>query len=251
MLALAKRVPLSRLALAVPAELPDAECLVRYQALLLGTAGLLPSPPGQCRESYICEAWLDRLESAWATLGETAAMSAGDWHSFKVRPGNSPRRRLAAMSYLLCRFREEGLLAVMVRQVERAAADGDYRGLKEWLLVNADGFWAENMDFGLPSRGVVPALLGESRAGVIVVNVLLPFAVAWGQVASHAGLEEKAMSIYHRYPPLAVNTLERHMRRQLGISRVLVNSARRQQGLIYIYKTFCSQGKCPECPIVT
>ncbi len=252
MLTLAHRVPLSRLAVAVPAEISDDECLARYQALLLGTAGLLPSPtPGQCRESYIYEAWLDRLESAWAALGETAAMSAGDWHSFKVRPGNSPRRRLAAMSYLLRRFRKEGLLAVMVREVERAAADGDCRGLKEWLLVRADGFWAENLDFGWPAHGVAPALLGENRAGVIVVNVLLPFAVAWGQVVSHAGLEEKALGIYHRYPVLAVNTLERHMRRQLGISRVLVNSARRQQGLIYIYKTFCSQGKCPECPIVT
>jgi hypothetical protein len=250
MLALARRLPLSRLSAAVPAEISDDECLVRYQALLLGTAGLLPSAKaGRCRESYIHEAWGDRLENAWAALGGTATMSAGDWHSFKVRPGNSPRRRLAAMSYLLCRFREEGLLPVLVREIERAAADVDCRGLKEWLLVSAYGFWSENLDFGLPSHGVAPALLGENRAGVIVVNVLLPFAVAQGQAGSRPELEEKALGIYHRHPALAVNTLERHMRRQLGISRVLVNSARRQQGLIHIYKTLCSQGKCGDCPL--
>lgn len=252
MLALAHRVPLSRLTAAVPAEIPDDERLARYQALLLGTAGLLPSQiGGWCRESYIHEAWCDRLESAWTALGDTATMSAGDWHSFKVRPGNSPRRRLAAMSYLLQRFREEGLLSVLVHEIESAAADADCRGLKEWLLVSADGFWSENLDFGLPAHGVAPALLGENRAGVIVVNVLLPFAVAWGQTASRPGLLEKTLGIYHRHPALAENTLERHMRRQLGISRVLVNSARRQQGLIHIYKTICSRGKCPECPVVT
>jgi hypothetical protein len=252
MLALAHRVPLSRLAAAVPAELPDDACLARYQALLLGTAGLLPSSTaGQCREGYIYEAWVDRLERAWAALRETATMSAGDWHSFKVRPGNYPRRRLAAMSYLLCRFRAEGLLPALVREVESAVADVNCRGIKEWLLVSADGFWSVNLDFGLPSHGVAPALLGENRAGVIVVNVLLSFAVAWGQAASRPGLKEKALGIYHRHPVLAENTLERHMRRQLGISRVLVNSARRQQGLIHIYKTLCSQGKCPQCPIIT
>jgi hypothetical protein len=176
-------------------------------------------------------------------------MSAGDWRSFKVRPGNSPRRRLAAMSYLLCRFRERGPLPLLVREIESAAADGDYCDLKEFLLVGADGFWAENLDFGLPCHGVAPALLGESRAGVIVVNVMLPFAVAWGKSAARVGLAEKALDIYRRYPALAENTLERHMRRQLGISRVLANSARRQQGLLYIYKTFCAQGKCGECPL--
>jgi hypothetical protein len=59
----------------------------------------------------------------------------------------------------------------------------------------------------------------------------------------------KAFDLYRHYPKLAVNTIERHMRNQLGISRYLVNSAQRQQGLIHIYKTLCSQGECHLCPI--
>jgi hypothetical protein len=250
MLELAQRLPLSRLMTAAPTEISDDECLVRYQALLLGMAGLLPSPPtGRCETIGDRGIWLRRLGQVWESLAETNTMSPADWHTFKVRPVNSPRRRLAAMGYLLCRFRAGGLLPFLLRKVENAATDGDYRGLSEWLLVGADGFWAENLDFGSPSCGVAPALLGESRAGVIVVNVLLPFAVAWGQAASRPDLVEKALDIYHHYPALAKNTLEKHMSRQLGINRVLVNSARRQQGLLYLYKTFCSQGKCRECPL--
>jgi hypothetical protein len=250
MLELAHRVPLSRLMAVIPAVILDEECLARYQALLLGVAGLLPSPQaGWCETVGDSGIWLRRLAQVWESLAGKTSMSPSDWHSFKVRPVNSPRRRLAAISYLLCRFRAGGLLPVLLRKVESTAVNGDYHGLNEWLLVDADGFWAENLDFGTPSRGVAPALLGESRAGVIIVNVLLPFAVAWGQAASRPGLAEKALDIYHHYPALAVNTLEKHMNRQLGINRVLVNSARWQQGLIHIYKTFCSQGKCRECPL--
>jgi hypothetical protein len=246
MMELARRLPVSRLTAAVTAFTPLQECLARYQALLLGTAGLLPSPPERSETS---SSWLDRLENAWVSLGQTATMSAADWHSFKVRPGSFPRRRLAAMSYLLCRVRRAGLLPELVRELESSLPEKRFGNLKDVLLVGAEGFWAENLDFGLPARRVAPALLGTDRADIIVVNVLLPFIFAWAGDSSRSGLAVKAADIYRGYPALGENTLERHMRCQLGISRCTVNSARRQQGLLYIYKTYCSQGKCRECPL--
>ena len=83
----------------------------------------------------------------------------------------------------------------------------------------------------------------------IIVNVLLPFAAAWGRLTSRTGLAVKALDLYRRYPRLCENTVERHMVNQLKISRYLVNSAQRQQGLIHIYKTLCAQGRCCDCPI--
>jgi hypothetical protein len=153
------------------------------------------------------------------------------------------------MSYLLSRYRRGGLLAGLVREFEETPLDGGRSGLEEALLVAAEGYWGRHLDFGVPRSRAVPALLGVNRAGVIVVNVLLPFAVAFGETGADPGLVEKAMEMYHRHPVLPVNTLERHMSRQLGIGRYMVNTARRQQGLIYIFKTYCSQGRCGECPI--
>jgi hypothetical protein len=249
MIELARRIPLSRLAAATPEDMPDDECLARYQALLLGTAGMLPSQDGRYGEESLPNEWVDRLESAWAALGQAGTMSAGDWHSFKVRPGNLPRRRLAAMSYLLLRYRDEDLLAGLINGLENASPETGRSGTAKALLVTAADYWGKHLDFVLPARRAVPALLGEDRADIIVVNVLLPFAAAWGQIASVLGLGEKAREIYRRYPALAENTLEKHMRRQLGTSRCPVSSARKQQGLLHIYKTLCSQGKCGECPL--
>jgi hypothetical protein len=246
MIELARRLPLSRLTAVVTSVTPHQECLARYQALLLGTAGLLPSQVGGNQTGG---PWPERLENIWAAQGQAVTMSAADWHSFKVRPGSLPRRRLAAMSYLLRRVREEGLLPVLLRELESSSPEKCFRSLKDWLFVGAEGFWAENLDFGLPARQTAPALLGADRADIIVVNVLLPFVFAWAEEPSRSGLAARAMEIYRSYPALGENALEKHMRRQLGISPCTVNSARRQQGLLHIYKTYCSQGKCRECPL--
>jgi hypothetical protein len=246
MMELARRMTLDRLESEVAAA-PGGAFLAGCQALLMGVAGMLPSQRADCDRAG--DAWVDRLEEAWTAYADITTMSAVNWRFFQVRPGNFPVRRIAAMSYLLSRYRRGGLLAGLVREFEETPLDGGRSGLEEALLVAAEGYWGRHLDFGVPRSRAVPALLGVNRAGVIVVNVLLPFAVAFGETGADPGLVEKAMEMYHRHPVLPVNTLERHMSRQLGIGRYMVNTARRQQGLIYIFKTYCSQGRCGECPI--
>jgi hypothetical protein len=250
MMELACRMSLIQLEEAVSGLTSDYECLVQYQALLMGMAGLLPS---QRSKKYIAsrqdDAWVEKLEEAWTLSGEEATMSDNDWHIFKVRPCNHPTRRIAAMSYMLLRYREEGMLFGLMNRLGMSLPNSDCRGLEQSLLVAAGGYWGKNLDFGLPIRGSVPALLGRGRTADIVINVLLPFATAWGYQSSRPDFGRKIFELYCHYPALATNTLESHMMHQLGISRYLVNSAQRQQGLIHIYNTFCSQGKCHSCPL--
>ncbi len=247
---LAHRMPLHQLESVTSGKASDAECLAQQQALLLGTAGLLPSQRSHRQVTgKRDDDWIEKLEKVWAFSRQTEIMSEDDWHLFKVRPSNFPTRRIAAMSYLLLRYREKGMLAEMVKRLGEAPIDTGHNSLERALRVTTDGYWANHLDFGLPSRMSIPTLLGEGRAADIVVNMLLPFAVAWARITSRPELAIKASDLYRHYPRLAANTVERHMRNQLGINHYLVNSAQRQQGLIHIYKTLCSQGKCDSCPI--
>lgn len=248
LLELARRMPLHRLESVNSGKVSDAEYLAQQQARLLGTAGLLPSqrsnwPWGKDDE------WIEKLEKVWASSRPTETMSEDDWYLFKVRPSNFPTRRIAAMSYLLLRYREKGILEELVNKLFEVPVDTGSHGLEKALRITTDGYWANHLDLGLPSRVSIPSLLGDGRAADIVVNILLPFAVAWGRLTSCPELARKAFDLYRHYPKLAVNTVEKHMINQLGISRYLVNSAQRQQGLIHIYKTLCSQGKCHRCPL--
>ena len=247
-LELARRLPLRILESMIQDRASDEEYLAQQQALLLGMAGLLPS---QCQDrgSNLDDKWVNELEKLWASSRYSKAMSPNDWHLFKVRPNNSPVRRIAAMSYLILRYRERGMFKEVINMVTEASASKDHHQLERKLVITADGYWASHFDFGSGSRLKTPILLGASRAADITVNVILPFAHAWGKSTSQPELGEKSLDLYRHYPKLAVNTVERHMKAQLRLSRSLVNSARRQQGLIHIYNTLCTQGKCSSCPL--
>jgi hypothetical protein len=251
MVELARRMPLGRLLASASREKTDEAYLVHCQALLTGTAGLLPSQRGRyCRGDSGSGGWVGRLEEAWAAYGQAETMSPGDWCFFKIRPGNLPGRRIAAVSYLLLRYRDDGLQTGLMQQLRKVAPDDSKSELENSLLVMAEGYWEGHLDFGVPVSRPAPALLGMNRAGVSVVNVLLPFAAVRGQAENSPGLSRKAGEVYRCHSVLPSNNLERHMSRQLGIGRYRINSARRQQGLIHIYKIYCVQGRCGECPLI-
>lgn len=250
MLKLAHSLPLHVLESMSQEKKSDEECLIHQQALLLGTAGLLPSQcPGGYQRGQLDDRWRDKLERTWTSFQRTEVMSHHVWHLFKVRPNNSPLRRLVAMSYLLLRYRQAGILAAVVNMIKEAPSDQGHRRLAEGLLVTTDGYWANHFDFDSGSRIRSPTLLGSGRAADITVNVLLPFTLAWSQFISQPELTGKAVDLYRSYPRLPANSVERHMAEQLGLSSSLVNSAQRQQGLIHIYNSLCTQGRCNSCPL--
>jgi hypothetical protein len=248
-LELAQRMPLQILESVTREKISDEECLAQEQALLFGTAGLLPSQRPDRHRADRLDKWVNQLELLWASSGYTEAMSPSDWHLFKVRPNNFPIRRIAAMSYLLLCHKERGVFEELVNTVKQAPADKHCLG--RGLAVATNGYWASHLDFGLESRIRNPVLLGASRAAEMMVNVILPFTLAWSQLASLPELGQQALDLYRHYPRLAVNAVERHMREQLGLSGLLVNSARRQQGLIHIYNALCTQGRCNSCTLGT
>lgn len=247
-LELARRVPLLVLESIYRENVTDEECLTRQQALLLGTAGLLPSQRPDCLHANKSnDLWINELERMWHTRHDTEPMPAGAWHLFKVRPSNLPIRRIVAMSYLIFHYREKGLFRGMVDIINEAAPDEGHRRLETGLTITSSGRWTHYLDFGRPSQVKMPTLLGRYRVADIIVNVILPFTFAWGEITSQPDMQQKSFALYHRYPRLMINSVERHMSRQLGLDRHLVNSAQRQQGLIHIHNSLCVEGKCDRC----
>ena len=249
-LELARRLPIQTLESLAQSKISNEECLARQQSLLLGTAGLLPSQrPGWPQKSKPVDDWVAKLEKLWVSSQRTPAMSASNWHLFKVRPNNSPVRRMAAMSHLVLRHRERRILEEVVHKVRDTPLNRGHHELAKILMITANGYWASHFDLGAGSRLGIPTLLGNTRAADISVNVLLPFTYAWGKLTAQPEIVDKSLNLYRHYPELLANTLQRHMTKQLGLNVNLVNSARRQQGLIHVYKTRCSQGRCHDCPL--
>jgi len=243
---LARALPLFELEAILNGKDPDAACRLRLESRLLGTAGLLPfqrvTNPAVERQALAYQAELERL---WDVDRGEAQMSARDWEFFKVRPGNSPVRRIAAMAVLLVHYRKTGILEGLAQFLTQAAA-GNQHGLENSLLADASSYWSRYIDFSLPVKSKAPALLGKDRAAEIIINVLLPFFAACGRAGKP---EEKERQIFHHLRAPAENSLEKHMRRQFGLPPDKVATAQRRQGLLHIYKTLCTQGKCGVCPL--
>ena len=223
----------------------DEECVAVLQAMLFGTAGLLPT-----QRNIRADAWVSRLEGLWDRFDHRGAKIDGHWRLFRVRPENSPARRIAAASSLIVRYRDKGLFQGMLNLVRQACADNTCAGLRQGIAVTTKEYWASHVDLGIESTWN-PTLLGRWRADDIIVNVLLPFFFAWAESESRMSLQEDILQLYRHYPRLENNWITRHMEQQIfgQCYRRLVNSAQRQQGLIHLYRTFCIERKCAQCQV--
>jgi len=220
--------------------------LAAKQALLLGTAGLLPSQRQQMEPTKGRE--VQELERIWrSTDGSTGIMKESDWTLSHIYPNNSPVRRIIAQSYLLERYGRGRLLAGILHMVREASTSGGHRLLEKGLTVAGGGYWRDHFDFGARSRTRMAALLAHSKAGEVIVNVILPFVFCWGESIGRPELSEHSVDLFRSYPGLAENHLTRHMKRQLGLQASSDLTACRQQGLIHIFGAYCREGRCGEC----
>ena len=239
---LADRMPLN--------SIESREGVATKQALLLGTAGLLPSQRWQGK--FAREKEVQELEQIWQSVGKKVkAMNEGDWNLSHIYPNNSPVRRIVAQSYLLERYCQGKLLAGILQLVKETPLPKGHHVLENSLTVAGDGYWRDHFDFDARSKTKISALLGNSKAGEIAVNVILPFAFSWGELANEAQLTENAIELYRNYPKLAENCITRHMKKQLGFEELFDFTACHQQGLIHVFRNYCREGRCSQCPLAS
>jgi hypothetical protein len=90
--------------------------------------------------------------------------------------------------------------------------------------------------------------LGTARAGILICNIILPFAALVAQQENDSLLAERARNLYISHPGLPSNQITRAMSKQL----LLKNEPRgtcQQQGLHFIYAQTCREKRCTECMI--
>ncbi|MBM4462461.1 MAG: DUF2851 family protein [Chloroflexi bacterium] len=245
--------PFERLAQLLPldvlVETDGLRSLVEIQAMMLGTAGLLPKQ--RCGKhmglSGSDKLEAERLQQVWYSCGVGQAMKESDWRFFKVRPENLPPRRIVAASYLLSRHGPV-LLESVLDMVEQAHPQTQKK-LEQMFMIPGDGYWVSHCDFGR-ELGSERSLIGQGRAREMVVNVLLPCLLAWAVKCHQSWLKGQVLELYRDYPGLPENWVTRRMQKQIfGLERMKVNSACQQQGLIHLYETFCLKCRCQVCPL--
>ncbi len=244
MLQLTRRLPLGRLRKIVgrSADQPALE------ALLLGAAGLLPHQRGFLPRTPEAIERSAELTHTWRRVEEPLGDGYCAWDRAGLRPQNRPERRLVGASYLLERYWSSGLEEGL-RQV---CESGTPQEIERGLAVSGEGFWAVHLDFHLPMARA-PAPVGGNRARDMAVNVLLPFFHARAHLLGNGVLRRRTLDLYRGFPPGQDNEVTREMRALLTASTggcPVINSARRQQGLIHMYRILQGTGGPAAAPRV-
>ena len=200
---LARRVPLSTLA-AFRHE-PAATRYLAILALLGKTSGML--------EAVEVAAGLSGLGRLSEKLPKTRPLSREAWDLHRVRPTNHPAVRVVGAASIVDMYSEKGLLA----------------GLEGELRKDGPRY--------VSKRLTVKPYVGAGRSGDIVVNVVLPFFHAYSVIIKDHTLARTCVEGYRGFPRLSDNDILREMRRMLGLDNKTVHNARRQQGLMQLYRS--------------
>ena len=144
---------------------------------------------------------------------------APSWRGAAGRPANNPRKRVSGAASLVSAWlRRGGPMRYAIGAVQHAERGSQVR----------DAFRFGNGE------------IGNGRAGEIVVNAVLPLVAAWAEKRRDRSLYSKTLRLFSNHPSLPANSVCSEAERMLrlrGIDLEGVTGARRQQGLIHIYKT--------------
>jgi hypothetical protein len=232
-------------------------------------SGLLPSQISRytsAKDKYSLE-YINDVEQIWSVIKndiESKPMDGGLW-SFKYsRPGNYPTRRIAAISRLLAENIETGIFRLILKSFEeRDNSKSDIEGTKVIIkntesifLELYDEYWSYYYIFGGRRLKIRGRLIGKERSSVIFINIIIPVLLAYARKMNDAVLEERLFKAYKLYSKLSPNNITRFMNyRILGKDKQkknVVNTARRQQGLLQIFKDFCESDDiaCKRCVLL-
>lgn len=240
----ANRAPMAALADALPLRTLETYALAQpasereeaVAALLLGTGGFLDAhAPASLTDVH-------RVRHIWHAIRPTQPVPPDfGWETARVRPVNHPARRLLALAALLGgNGAAEGLIATMLAPLMQYPDEPR-------LLVRA-----LRQTLRPPSRllrGEVSPI-GADRAGEVALNVVLPFALAYGLRTENETLVSAAERAWDAYPATRGNSVTRAMTEQLGGTDGLrVRTGRLQQGLIALYRERCKARRCATCPV--
>ena len=120
--------------------------------------------------------------------------------------------------------------------------------IRTMFVFKARGYWKNHYVFGKESRDDVKYFIGAARADEIIINVILPFFAVYYEVFGKDELAKKIVKIYSIYPQKSDNKIVREVAEGLNSTDFLKKTVL-TQGLLELFRSYCSRKKCLECEI--
>ena len=228
----------------------DSEFIERIESALFNIGGLIPEvdklPDAETSD------YTKGLAEQWELLKriyDGKMFEETQWHFFKLRPQNFPTIRIAGGARLLQKLMYGNLIEVMIKKIrEIRNLPVLVNSIRSLFVIKSNGFWQNHYIFDKPTNGEIKYFVGASRADEMVINVILPFFSVYFDIFGDEEMSKKILMTYNIYNQKAENKIVRDVAESLNMTSYLKKTVY-QQGMIELFRNFCSKGKCLECSI--
>lgn len=176
-----------RIAASLPLKLLHKHCdsLLALEAFLFGQAGMLADAPA--------DPYIDRLKSEYAFLRNKFGLKAPDsiiWRMSRMRPASFPHRRLATLAQMVYGGFD------LMQQIIDCRNEEDARRIFQLELC---GYWSTNFNFSGVGNAS-PRALGGATVDMLIINVVVPLMMAFGEYTGNSELSDRAVNILEHLP---------------------------------------------------
>lgn len=157
------------------------------------------------------------------------------WKMARMRPQNFPHRRIATLASLVCSptLASNSLINTFDEQKARRLFD-----------VTLSPFWATHYHFTSPGQTAQEKALSYTSVTVLLINVIIPVAVAFATSTGNPNRIEAAVDLLHR-----LKGETNRITRTFEAARIIARDAFTSQAMIQLKKEYCDQRKCLYCRI--
>jgi hypothetical protein len=233
---------------------------LHWQALLLGTSGLLPAEVKRATggtDDYLRRVW----DIWWRERDPLASQVLPPklWRLAGIRPANHPQRRLALAAHWLADEEFFKRLETWFAKLARLHTDESSSfkpaeitaSLLAALDPGEDKFWSRHWTLRAKPMPAAQPLLGPTRLTDLAVNVILPWFFVRAREGRNAPWSALAQRLWFAWPAAEDNSVLRLARERLlgRTRRNALKTAADQQGLLQIVRDFCdhSNAICDQC----
>jgi hypothetical protein len=158
------------------------------------------------------------------------------WTFLGARPANFPTLRLAQLATVL--VQAPHLLSTILDE------SGDLTTFRKIFQSPPSPYWRQHYTFGKPSSKVTSNGLSEQSVQLLAINFVLPIWFAYGQFHDQEEWKDRCFSLLQSLPA-EQNYVLRKFVRHAWVPKTAFDS----QGMLELYRRYCSAQKCLSCKI--
>jgi len=182
-------------------------------------------------------------------LYQGAILTDVEWHFFKLRPQNFPTIRIAGGAKFLDQLLNHNLINVIIKKIKEIHNLNVLIGsIKNLFVIKAEGYWKEHYIFEKQIKSEIKYFVGAQRADEIMVNVIFPLFLVYFEVFNQPELGKKILHMYNIFSQKSENNIVSEVAEALNMNKYIEKTIL-TQGMLEIFRNYCSKNKCPDCPI--